>query len=140
MSLKSATPNFFVDDVAATGGWYRDTLGFEFSLGVIAGTQDAAFEATGQPLAFAMMKCGGVELMFQSYDSVEEDLSGVSAGSGDSVALYVDVDDVDALYAELAAKVDLIVDLRDTFYGAREFHFRDCNGVLIGYATRPQRG
>jgi uncharacterized glyoxalase superfamily protein PhnB len=139
MSLKSATPNLFVDDVAATVDWYRDVLGFKFGVGVLAGTQEPAFEATGQPLGFAMLSRDGVELMFQSRESLEADLPGTTPGTGDVVALYIDVEDVDALHAQLVDKVDIAVDLRDTFYGAREFHFRDCNGLLVGFAQRPRR-
>jgi len=140
MSLKSATANIIVSDVARTVDWYRDVLGFEFALGVIAGSQDPVFEATGQPLGFAMLKRDDVELMFQSLDSLLDDLPGTTLGSGDGFTLYIGVDDIDALYAEVSAKTDMAVDLRDTFYGAREFHVRDCNGLLVGFARRPAQG
>ncbi len=140
MRLKSATANIIVSDVARTVDWYRDVLGFEFTVGVIAGTQDPVFEATGQELGFAMLKRDEVELMFQSLESLTEDLPGTTLGSGDGFTLYVDVDDVDALHAEVQSKVEMTVDLRDTFYGAREFHVRDCNGLLLGFARRPAQG
>ena len=57
MNLKSVTANIIVSDVARTVDWYREALGFEFTLGVIEGTQDPAFEATGQPLGFAASSC-----------------------------------------------------------------------------------
>jgi len=140
MSLKSVTANIIVSDVARTVDWYRDVLGFDFTIGVIAGTEDSVFEATGQPLGFAMLERDEVELMFQSHESLLDDLPGTTLGSGDALTLYIDVDDVDELYAEVSQKVEMAVDLRDTFYGAREFHVRDCNGLLVGFARRPAQG
>lgn len=140
MKLLDVTTNIFVDDVGATVEWYRDVLGFTFDLGVLEGTETPAFEYTGQPLGFAIMSHGDVPVMFQSRTSVAVDLPGVRPASGDAFALYIGVDDVDRLYDRLRDRVDVEVELRDTFYGAREFHFRDCNGVLVGYARRPQRG
>ena len=139
MPMTSLTPNLVVDDVAATVDYYRDVLGFEFQIGVIEGTEDPAFEATGQPLGFAIVKRGDVEIMFQSPASVAADLGDFRPGSGDVVALYVAVDEVDALHDELVGRANVVVPLRDTFYGAREFHIRDCNDVLVGFARQPRR-
>lgn len=140
MALKSLTPNMIVEDVAASAEYYRDALGFQFVLGVPEGTQDTAFELGGQPLAFAMMQNGNVELMFQSTASVAADLPDYRPGGGDVVALYIDVDDVDALHERVADKVTIVQDLTTTFYGAREFHIRDCNGLIVGFARRPRQG
>ncbi len=139
MAVKSLTPNLIVPDVARTVDYYRDLLGFEFSLGVLEGTADAAFEYTGQPLAFAIIQRDQVELMLQSADSVAEDLGDYRPGSGDVVALYYDVDDVDSLRAQIPDDVEVIVEMSETFYGSREFHLRDCNGVIVGFAQRLNR-
>ena len=140
MQLLDATTNIFVDDVGATVEWYREVLGFTFDIGVIEGTEDAAFEYTGQELGFAIMSHGEMQIMFQSRTSVAVDLPAVRPASGDAFALYIGVDDVDALYERLRGRVEMEIELRNTFYGAREFHFRDCNGVMLGYAQRPQQG
>ena len=55
------------------------------------------------------------------------------------MSLYIDVDDVDSLYASIKDRVTIAKDLGTTFYGAREFHVRDCNGCLVGFAQRPQQ-
>ncbi len=137
MALKSLTPNLIVEDVAETVDYYRDVLGFQFILGVAEGTEDTVFEATGQALGFAMLQRDDVELMLQSRLSVEVDLGPTAAATGDAVALYIGVDDIDSLYAEVNDKVEMFIDLRDTFYGAREFHIRDCNGFIVGFAQQP---
>ena len=139
MALRSLTPNLIVEDVSATLDYYRDVLGFSFLKGVLEGTEDAVFEATGQPLGFAMPQRDDVEIMLQSREGMEVELGKLTPASGDAVALYIDVDDVDALYAEIGGRVNLVMDLRETFYGAREFSFRDCNGFIIGFAQQPPR-
>ena len=140
MRLRSLTPNLLVNDVLETAEHYRDVLGFEFVMGVADGTQDAVFELVGRPLGFAMMQRDGVEIMFQSHESMAVDLPGMDAPSGaPGVFLYIDVDDIDALWAELGTRASVVKEPHTTFYGAREFSVRDCNGFLIGFAHRPQQ-
>ena len=63
----------------------------------------------------------------------------LSAGGRSSTAhrrdadLYVHVDDVDALFARLDGKVDLVEGLHETFYCMREFIIRDCNRFWITF-------
>jgi len=138
MTLNSVTANLIVADVTRTVDWYLEVLGFQFTVGVVEGTEDSVFEATGQPLGFAMLKRDAVELMFQSHASVAVELPDMKPATGNGVALYIDVDDVDELHAELSEHVDIVVGLNNTFYGAREFHLRDCNGMIVGFAQRLQ--
>jgi uncharacterized glyoxalase superfamily protein PhnB len=49
------------------------------------------------------------------------------------VDLYVDVDQVDQLYASLRDRVQIVVGLNDTDYGMREFIIRDPNGFWITF-------
>lgn len=140
MALLTLTVNLLVADVNATMTFYVDVLGFEFTLGVIEGTEDTVFESTDERLAFAMLKRDDVDLMLQSHASVAAELDDFRAPQGgDSVALYIDVDDVVALWEQLRERVDVVEDLRTKFYGAQEFSFRDPNGILIGFAQRPRQ-
>lgn len=136
MTLSSLTVNLLVPDVNATVEYYREILGFELSLGVLEGTQDTVFETTEARLGFAMMRNGPIELMFQSHASVADDLPGFAPGSGDAVSLYFDAEDVEAQWEALRDRVEVVKELATTFYGAREFYFRDPNGFVIGLARR----
>lgn len=141
MPLKSLTVNMIVQDVLTTAHYYRDVLGFEFVLGVADGSESPVFELKEQPLGFAIIKDGGVELMLSSTTSVEVDLPDYTpCDGGDSVTLYIDVDDVEKLHDQIKDKVTIAKHLETTFYGAREFHIRDCNGYLLGFAQRPPQG
>lgn len=136
MAIKKLTPNLLVDDVAECVDFWCDVLGFAFVIGVADGTQDPVFERKGQPLGFAMLQAGDAEVMLQSRHSIDVDLAGLRPASGDALTLFIEVDDVDALYARIGKKVNMVHDLRDTFYGMREFHFRDPAGFVVGFAQR----
>jgi hypothetical protein len=49
------------------------------------------------------------------------------------VDLYVDCDDVDALYERLKDRVEIVERLHETFYGMREFIIRDFNRFWITF-------
>ncbi len=86
-----------------------------------------------------MMKRDEVELMFQSVEGMRDLPDYTPASGGDAVSLYIDVDDVDSLYATIKDRDTGGKDLGTTFYGAREFHIGDCNGYLVGFAHRPRQ-
>lgn len=47
--------------------------------------------------------------------------------------LYIWVDDVDDLARRIRDRVEVVVDLNDTFYGMREFIIRDINRFWITF-------
>lgn len=137
MTMMKITPNAIVDDVLETARFWCDVLGYRFIVGVAEGTEDSVFELTGQPLGFAMIQADNTEVMFQSRDSIGADLPAVQPTDGDAgVMLFIEVDDVEALRAKVGDRADLVSDLRDTFYGMREFALRDPSGLVVVFAER----
>lgn len=130
------TTNMMVENVNGTIDFYGDVLGFEFVMGVSENGQEILTTGkNNQPLGFALMKCGNVEMMFQAKKSMVEEIpefSGMQIGG--SLTFYIDVEDVMQLYAKLKDKVTIIKDLHTTFYGKREFYIRDCNGYILTLA------
>jgi uncharacterized glyoxalase superfamily protein PhnB len=91
------------------------------------------------PFAFAMMRREGVTLMFQSRQSLSENvpvLAGITIGA--SQTFYIEVSGILQMYEELRGKVELVVDLHTTFYGTQEFYFRDCNGYILSFSEAVQ--
>jgi len=124
-TLKKLTPNLMVEDVNRTIDFYRDLLGFEVQVTV---------PEQGQ-LDWAMLTRDGVTLMFQRRSSLAADIPALAdAPVGGALTFYTEVDGVEALRAQLDGRVEIVHDLRDTFYGTREFCFRDCNGYLISFS------
>ena len=49
------------------------------------------------------------------------------------VDLYIHTDDVEGLFRQLKDRVEIRLDLQDTFYGAREFIVRDPNRYWVTF-------
>ncbi len=133
---KKLTTNMMVENVNSTVDFYGDVLGFEFVMGVPENSQEIVTTMQkDQPLGFAIMKCGDIEMMFQTKKSLAEEIPEFSSMEiGGSLTFYIDVEDVKGLYAELKDKVTIIKDMQTTFYGKQEFYIRDCNGYILTFA------
>lgn len=126
--LKKMTPNIMVEDVKGTIVFYTEILGFELVTSV---------PQEGEVFDWAMLKRDTVEIMFQSRASLSDELPlfAEKAGGG-ALTLYIDVTDIDALYAAVKGKARLVRDMHTAFYGAREFVLLDCNGFVLTFAEQ----
>jgi uncharacterized glyoxalase superfamily protein PhnB len=109
------SPMIHVPDVPAAIDWYR-AVGF-----TVAGTHEDEGVMNWASLSFGesrlMLSIGGKP----------------SAEPRREVDLYVQVNDVDALFHKLDGKVELVEGLHDTFYGMREFIVRDLNRFWVTF-------
>ncbi len=131
--MKKATPIIVVDEIEPCLPFWTDTLGFELTASVPH--EDA--------IGFAMLNKGAVELMYQSRASVDADLAAsggpVELGAelaGSTAALFVEVEDLDAVVTALGETADVVVPRRQTFYGMDELFVRAPCGTLVGFAAR----
>lgn len=128
--LKKLTPNLMVEDVARTLDFYRDVLGFQV-LTTVPPDQP--------PFTWGMVNRDGVELMFQARASLGADIPALAdAPIGASQTFYIEVEDIDALYAAIKGKVEIVQDMHTTFYDTREFAFRDVNGYILAFSEAAQ--
>jgi uncharacterized glyoxalase superfamily protein PhnB len=128
--LKKLTPNMMVEDVRKTIEFYRDVLGFE-TLTTVEGDSE---------IAFAIVRRDSVEVMFQSRKSLSENVPALTGSAiGASQTFYIEVTDIQQLYDQLRSKVEIVVDMHDTFYGTREFYFRDVNGYILSFSETIQQ-
>jgi uncharacterized glyoxalase superfamily protein PhnB len=124
--LKKLTPNLMVEDVGRTLDFYRDVLGFQV-LTTVPPDQP--------PFNWGMVSRDGVELMFQVRASLGADIPALaSAPIGASQTFYIEVEDIDALYAAIKGRVEIVQDMHTTFYDTREFAFRDVNGYILAFS------
>src|SRR5579864_4914531 len=68
MMVKRITPILFVEEVEPCAKFWVERLGF----------QKTAEVPQGDKLGFVMLQKGNVELMYQSYASVDKDVSAIS--------------------------------------------------------------
>lgn len=131
MAFRKLTPNLVVPDVSRTVDFYRDVLEFEV----------AATMPDRRPYTWAMLGRDDVVLTVQSRESIGSEIPALRERPiGGSLALYIDVDDVDTLYDGLKHRVAVVVDPHATFYGTREFYVQDCNGYILGFASSRDDG
>jgi len=121
VTFKSVAPSFVVADVVATAEYYRDVLGFEI-LGYF-----------GEPIVFAMVARGGVELHFGKADAEPQrtnlELRKISSDA------YIWITDVEALFQELTASgADIIAGPIRQVYDCIELEVRDCNGFKLVFS------
>jgi uncharacterized glyoxalase superfamily protein PhnB len=125
MNVKKITPVLLVDQIEPILPFWIDRLGFTKAIEV----------PDGNKLAFVDFQKGSVEVMYQTYASVEKDAPPEmrAAARKGPTYLYLEVDNLDAV---LAAMKDLnkVMPERTAFYGMREFAVQDPAGHFITFA------
>jgi len=123
---KTLTPNIMVTDVNATVKWYQDNFNFQLA------NQDGSLD---EPLEWAVVKADDVQIFFQKEESLVKELPVLKGKKiGASLTFYIKVQDVQSLYNSVKEKVEIVRDMRETFYGAKEFAVRDLNGYILVFS------
>ena len=126
--MDSISPNIFVRDINETIKFYQ-LLGFEVIMSV---PEQGDF-------VWAMMKSGNVNFMFQSFESLGEELPEISRQDGGSLLLYIQTNEIKKFYERVKDKVKIIKGLEKTFYGATEFSIQDINGYVLTFAEEEKK-
>jgi uncharacterized glyoxalase superfamily protein PhnB len=124
MSVNKITPVLLVDEVEPCIHFWVDRLGFEKTIEV----------PEGNKIGFVTLQKGSIELMYQSYSSVEKD----DPNRAESIRkgptfLYVEVGNLDETIAAIKG-APVIMPVRTTFYGAKEIGVKDPGGHIITFA------
>lgn len=124
MNVKRITPVLFVPDVEPCVEFWVERFGF----------QKTAEVPDGDGLAFAMLQKGNVELMYQSYASADKDVTNISqqVRKGPTF-LYVEVDNLDETISAIKGS-EVVMPIRDTFYGSKEIGIKDPSGHYVTFA------
>jgi|SRR5579864_2030066 len=84
-------------------------------------------------LVFATLNKDSVEVMYQTYASVENEPGGHRGFAKGPTFLYVEVENLDET-RRLTAASETTMQERTTFYGAREFGVKEPAGHLVTFA------
>ncbi|HLL46724.1 MAG TPA: hypothetical protein VK399_08435, partial [Longimicrobiaceae bacterium] len=105
--MKKLTPVLYVEEIEPALPFWMERLGF-------AKTAEVPH---GDRLGFVILQKDGVEVMYQTRDSVLEDLPEVAGTPMGGSMLFVEVDDLDAVERALAG-IEPVTPRRKTFYGS----------------------
>ena len=122
--MESLSPNIFVNNMAETIAFYK-TLGFEVTMSV---------PEAGADFVWVMMVNGSVTFMFQTFESLADDLPQISRVNGASQLLYINVKNIQGYFDAIKDKVTVLKGLEKTFYGATEFSILDNNHYVLTFA------
>jgi len=130
MAAKKLTPILFVEKIEPVLPFWMQHLGFIKTVEV----------PDGDRLGFVILQQGGVEVMYQSYASVDKDMPAIAADVRKGPTfLYIEVENLDALKPALQF-ADVYMPERNTFYGAREIGVRDPAGHFLTFAQMSAAG
>ena len=121
--MDTISPNIFVRDITKTIEFYKQ-LGFK----VITTVPPKG------DIVWAIMSCGTVTFMFQTFTSLGNDLPEITRQDGGSLLLYIQLKKIRKFYDQIQGKVNIVKGLEKTFYGATEFSILDINGYILTFA------
>ncbi len=125
MNVKRITPVLLVQEIEPIVPFWVDRLGFTKTIEV----------PEGKKLGFVTFQKDSVEVMYQTYSSVEKDAPpsmSAEARKGPTY-LYMEVGDLDAVLAAMK-DVKIVMPVRTAFYGMREFAVQDPGAHFITFA------
>ncbi len=121
--MDSLSPNIFVKDINETIAFYKQ-IGFVLTMTV----------PNSGDYVWVMMTNGSVTFMFQTFDSVIDELPEISRQNGGSLLLYINLKNIRTFFDNIKEKVTVLKGLDKTFYGATEFSIKDNNGYVLTFA------
>ena len=120
LTFNKLAPVLIVDAIEPCLSFWTERLGFT----------KVAEVPEGDRLGFVILQKDGVEVMYQSRDSVRKDIPALADVPAGGANLYVEVADVAAV--ERAVKgLEIVVPRRKTFYGADEIGVREPGGNAV---------
>jgi len=119
--IRRIAPQFFTLDITGTLAYYRDKLGFRCS-----GTWQ-------NPPVYAIVARDEQAIHFRC---ATPPLANPDKYPDELLDAYIVIEDVDALYAEFAARgVEFTRELANTPWQSREFVVKDCDGRLLAFGA-----
>lgn len=127
--MKRLTPVLPVERIEPALDFWERRLGFERTTEV----------PEGDRLGFVILEREGVQVMYQTYASIANDVPALSKTPAGGTLLFIEVDDLDAVETALEG-VEPVTPRRTTFYGADELIVREPGGHVVTFAEFGESG
>ena len=118
------TPILFVEAIEPCLAFWVDRLGMEKIVEMPEGAK----------IGFVILQTGAAELMLQTHASAAKDAPEL-AGKGGSSIVYIEVEDFGALLEQVKG-LEVMLPVRDTFYGMREIAVREPGGNVVCFSAK----
>lgn len=124
--VKKITSILFAEELEPCIQFWTERMGFQKTVEV----------PEGEKIGFAIVEKNGVELMYQSFASVEKENSatGAAVRKGPSF-LYIEVADLNAALGATEG-AEIVMPVRATFYHSKEFGIKDPVGHYLIFAQQ----
>lgn len=126
-TMKRLTPVLAVEAIEPVLPFWTERLGFTKTVEV----------PEGDKLGFVILEKDGVQVMYQTWHSVEKDVPALARESRGPAFLFLEVASIADVQKRLAG-VQPVVPLRTTFYGATELIVREPGGHIVTFAEFAQ--
>ncbi len=124
--VKKITPILFAQELEPCIKFWTEKIGFQKTVEV----------PEGNKIGFVILEKNGLELMYQSFASVEKDNAATEAAARKGPTfLYIEVADIDAALAAIKG-AEIVMPMRTTFYHAKEFGIKDPVGHYLIFAQQ----
>ena len=120
--LKRITPVLLVDEIEPCLAFW-DAIGFDKTAEVPHGSR----------LGFVILEKSGLEVMYQTRESVAADIPALADAPGGGTFLFLEVMDLDATI-EAIEGAPVVFPRRKTFYGMEEICVREPGGHAVTFA------
>ncbi|HKG95959.1 MAG TPA: hypothetical protein VKA84_28865 [Gemmatimonadaceae bacterium] len=131
-AVRKLSPVLLVDAIEPCLPLWTERLGFELTVQV----------PEGDRLGFVILVKDGVEVMYQSWASVRNDIPALAEGADPRAtahtALFIEVADVEAVARVVQSdpSIEVAVARRKTFYGMDEIGVREPGGHVVIFAQQ----
>jgi uncharacterized glyoxalase superfamily protein PhnB len=124
--VRKITPILFAEEIESCIQFWTERIGFQKTIEV----------PEGDKIGFVLLEKNGLELMYQSFASVDKDnaATGAAVRKGPSF-LYIEVAEIDAAQAAING-AEIVMPMRTTFYQSKEFGIKDPVGHYLIFAQQ----
>jgi uncharacterized glyoxalase superfamily protein PhnB len=128
--INKSTPILHVKNVEPSLRFWTERFGFKTTIQV----------PEGDHIGFAAIENGSIELMFQTYEGMKADASNPLANAADQGPsfIFMEVPDINSVIDALKG-ADIVQDLHETFYGAKEVVAKEPGGHFVIFSQLPQK-
>lgn len=124
MNIKKITPVLYADELEPCVEFWSQRFGFQKTVEV----------PDGHRLGFVILQKDNLELMYQSFASARKDAPTISKDiEGGRTFLYVEVEKLEP-FITATRDMNILLPVRDTFYGAKEIGVKDPAGHVVVFA------